>query len=584
MLEFSQSVKFWYNSNFIAIFFLLFFSIFALKDLAKPGFYTSHDGETHVARIAQYYQALKDGQVPPRWAKTLHGGLGSPIFVYIYPLPYLFGSIIYLTGLSFTSSFELLIALTFIFSGIFTFLWLKEVFGSAKAAFIGALFYTWVPYRFSLIYVRGSISESLAYTFVPALLWSLTRLSKNISFKNVAISGLFFAAILLSQNLVAYIVLPVVGVYVLIFSVLNKSIKYFLFALVSAIWGFFTSSLTYLPALFERNLIHFDELFQKVYNSHFVTISQLIHSPWDYGFSLPGPGDSISFQIGLAHIMVIVLAFLALALIIFQKSTGNFQEVKDYKSQIIITVFFLLVIFASIFLMLDTNINHTFWKIFKPIQFIDIPWRLLGIVALSCAFIAGFVANTTKSGFIFKVLIISVLIANRNHLRINEPAFFKDEFFLNYQGSATQYNEFTPRTRHSTGVSDDFVSPIESIKGNIKIYDLTQKSNRISFKTQNSQPARIQVNLINFKGWQTLMDNKKFANDASLVDKSFSFAYRPNIDTSGLYDLIVPAGNHEFALRYQETPLRKTADFISLLSLITALVVIVKSINAKSIK
>lgn len=579
VLEFLSKVKFWYSPSFLAIFALLFFSIIALKDLARPGFYTSHDGETHVARTAQYYQAITDGQIPPRWAKTLNGGLGSPIFVYIYPLPYVFGSVIHFFGLNFTSSFEILMALTFIFSGIFTFLWLREIFGSTRAAFIGALFYTWVPYRFSLIYVRGSISEALAYTFIPALLWSLTKLSKNINFKFTAISSLFFAAVLLSQNLVAYITLPVIAIYVLIISILHRSPRYFLTASLVALWGLLMSSVTYMPVIFERKLIHFDELFKNVYNSHFVTITQLIHSPWDYGFSLPGLNDSLSFQIGLAHILVVFLAILFLILLAFKKNLLDHKQID--KVQVTLTLFFLLTLFLSTSLMLENNLIRAFWNIFKPIQIVDIPWRFLGITSISTTFIAGFTAKIARSRFVFLFLIIAVLIANRNHLRINQQKFYGDEFFLNYQSSATQYNEFTPRTRYSTGISEDFVSRIESIKGNIKIYDLSQKSHYISFKTQNDVPARIQVNLINFKGWQVFMDGQKFINDPALVDRSYQFTYRPKVDTSGLHDSIVPAGHHNFVYKYKETLLRNVANTISIFSFTLAILVIAKRQHAK---
>jgi len=125
-------VKFWYNPTFLAITTIVILSIFALKSLAIPGFYTSHDGETHTARTAQYYQALKDHQFPPRFAESLYNGLGSPIFVYIYPIHYLLGSIVHFFGFSFTNSFEILMALGFIFSGIFSFLWFREVFKSEK--------------------------------------------------------------------------------------------------------------------------------------------------------------------------------------------------------------------------------------------------------------------------------------------------------------------------------------------------------------------------------------------------------------------------------------------------------------------
>ena len=572
-----------YSPNFLAIFFIIFFSVFALKDLVKPGLYTSHDGETHTARIAQYYQALYDGQLPPRWAKTLNGGLGSPIFVYIYPVPYFLGSLAHILGLSFTSSFKVLMAASFIASGIFSYLWLKAVFKIRGAAFIGAMFYTWAPYKFSLIYVRASLSEALAYAFLPLFLFAITKLAAKTNLTNIAFSALTLSFFLLSQNLVVLMAAPVILLYIMILAYIKKSANYLLAAAGVFLWAGAISSVTYLPTFFERKEIHLQELFMQVYKSHFVTISQLIHSPWGYGFDLPGIiNDQISFQIGLAHILVIIAAVTVLTYVLvlkkvsfFKKSIGLILEVNLTGTDKILTAFFLIVFTVSVFLTLENQYSKFIWGAVKPLQLIDIPWRFLGIASLSSAFLAGFLAKIFKLRIFLLLMLVALLIANRNHLKINKSAFYDDNFFLNYQGSATQFNEFTPRTRYSTGVTDDFNSPIESIKGNVKIYDFYKKSNEISFKTQNTYPARIQVNLIQFSGWQILTDGKKFTNNKNLVDKSFSFAYRPNVDTSGLYDIIVPAGNHQFTFRLEETRLRRTANYLSLFSFSLACMIII---------
>ena len=572
-----------YSPNFLAIFFILFFSAFALKDLAKPGFYTSHDGETHTARIAQYYQALYDGQLPPRWAKTLNGGLGSPIFVYIYPAPYFLGSLAHILGLSFVSSFKVLMAASFIASGIFSYLWLKEVFKRTSAAFIGAMFYTWAPYKFSLIYVRASLSEALAYAFLPLFLFAVARLAVKTNLANIAFSALTLSFFFLSQNLVVLMAAPVIFLYILVLAYLRKSVIYLFAAAHVFLWAGAISSVTYLPTFFERKEIHLQELFMQVYKSHFVTISQLIHSPWGYGFDLPGiVNDQISFQIGLAHILVVIAGVVILTYILVLKKVSFFKKLQELilennltGSDKILPAFFLIVFAVSVFLTLESPYSKFVWNTIKPLQLIDIPWRFLGIASLSAAFLAGFLAKIFKPRIFLLLMLAALLVANRNHLKINKSSFYDDNFFLNYHGSATQFNEFTPRTRYSTGVTDDFVSPVESIKGNIKIYDFNKKSNEVSFKTQNTYPARIQVNLIQFSGWRILMDGKNFTNDKSLVNKSFSFAYRPNVDTSGLYDLIVPAGNHQFTFKLEETKLRKTANYLSLSSFLLACVAIV---------
>jgi len=571
-------MKLFSKSDFAAILMILFLSIFALKSLAIPGFYTSHDGVTHTARIAQYYQALKDGQFPPRWAGTLNKDFGSPIFVYIYPLPYFFGSVIHSLGFSFTDSFEILMALTFIFSGIFSFMWFKEVWQNSKAAFVGAIFYTWVPYRFVLIYVRASISESFAYTFAPLVFWSMIRLSKNINPKWVATCALFIGFLLLSQNLVAGMVLPVVLAYSLILAIFQKSIKFIQFTFISYIWAFLISAITYTPALFERHFIRFDESFRSFYVGQFVTLKQLIHSPWGYGFSFGGTDqDGMSFQIGLAHILVVLTVILVLVMILFSK----FKNVRLFKKltpknlsriHFSVVIFFLSLYILSVFLMLDTDLTHLFWKIFKPIGMIDRPWRILGITAISTSFLASFVIWNFKSKILVIIMTVAVLIANRNHLRINLPDIYDDDFYTNYtRDSATQLNEFTPKWRPTAQF--EYRPRIEVINGDPEILNVYQKSNLVSFNTESANDAQVRINVLYFPGWEVYIDGNELKKDMEYFVPTEISDLIQDPNTLGVFEINIPSGKHRILLKFRETPLRKSANMLSAGSITLALVI-----------
>lgn len=571
-------MKFWYNPNFLAVIALLILSAPALKNLATPGFYTSHDGETHTARIAAYYQSILDGQIPPRWAQSFYMGLGSPIFVYIYPAPYLFGSVIHAVGFSFADSFKVIMGLGFILSGVFFYLWLNEVFKSSKAAFLGALFYMWAPYRFSLIYVRASISEVLAYTFLPLAFYSLTKLKEKGSLTWIAISAISVALLLLSQNLVAAASLPIIGIYVLILSFSDKSFRYFLKSTLAIIWGFAISAVTYLPSFFERGFVQFSQIIKVAYENHFVTLGQIIHSPWGYGFDMPGTvNDQMSFQIGLAHLLVLVLAILLLVCLLLK----NFKAVKTVSP--VLPVFFLITVVVSVFLILDIPQVREIWLRTKLSSFIDIPWRFLGIATFAISFLAAFVAKRLKPGFIFLLLVAAVVVANRNHLRINETRILDDNFFRNYTGHATQYGEFTPKWRQSTKTPIGFDPKIkaEVISGQADINNILSKSNKVSFSADVKSPAsQVRINKFYFPGAQVEVDGKKLVpfNDL-IVTSPQNLNLDKEQDSSGLMLVSLGEGSHQITAKFAETPLRLFADYLSFTSFAFALLVIAK--NAK---
>lgn len=565
-------MRFWYNPNFLTIVAIIILSVPALKSLGLGGFYTSHDGATHTARIAQYYQALADGQFPPRFAGSFYNGIGSPIFVYIYPLPYLLGSAIHALGFSFVDSFKILMAVGFIGSAIFAFLWLREIFERERAALVGAIFYVWVPYRFLLMYVRASLSEQLAYTFLPLLLFSVTKLIKENSLKWVAISALCFAFVLLSQNLVALIIVPVVFGYSLVQSYLNRALKSFLLVLTSSLWGLAISSFTYLPALFERKFVKIDDVIQHQFVNHFVTLKQLIHSPWGYGFDLPGViNDQMSFQVGLAHILVLLIAVVFLTLPLFFKKTPFFFD-KPSKETLTISFYFLVVVFTSTIMMLQLDVVKSIWEALKPLQIIDLPWRFLGLMPLSIALLATFVAKNIKSGLFALFLIIAVIVANRNHLKINQRIFYSDEFFMNYSDTATQYGEFSTKWRGYLSVPEH-IDPnvkLETVSGEAMIKDQLIKSNKLKFAADVlSSKAFIKINKIYFPGVQVAVNGQKLEPFSQVIIPSGELDYSK--EDNGLMIIPLEKGVHKVEVFFGETTLRQFANFLSLGSFLLAL-------------
>lgn len=557
----------------LAIIAITVLSLSALANLAKPGFYTSHDGETHTARMAQYYQAIVDGQLPPRFAGTLYNGLGSPILTYIYPLPYLAGSLIHSLGFSFTDSFEIIMALGFVLSGIFAYLWLKEVFQSDRAAFLGALFYVWVPYRFLLIYVRGSISENTAYAILPLVFYCLTKLQQKGNPFWTATTALSLSLLLLSQNLVAAMFLPIIGVYVLILAIAKKSPRYLISASVAGIWAICIATVTYLPAIFERKFVRFDEVYALTYLDHFVSLKQLIHSPWGYGFSLSGFDDLMSFQIGLAHLLVLGIFLLILA----GRVLSKFKTSADTQ---VLSLFFTLVVATTVILMIQTRATIFFWQHFEPITRIDYPWRLLGITTFAASFIAAYVAKTVKPGLIFIFLVAAVLVANRNHLRINLPTYFDDNFALFYTGTATQLGEFTPKWRQSTRVPIGFdpATHVELVSGNAKIANVVARSNEVTFDAIVADDARIRINKFYFPGWNVQIDGTKLIpfGDLTITDTN-TLLLDVEQDASGLMMIDLAKGEHQIGAKFAETKLRLFANFLSLGSFLLALTVLART-------
>jgi len=139
-------------------------SILPLTDLLHPGLPVTHDGQDHVARIANFYASLSEGSIVPRWAANLNWGYGHPILMFLYPMPSYVASFIHSVGFSFVDSTKLVFALAFVFSIVFMYVWVSSAWGKA-AGLVAAVLYGFAPYRFVDLYVRGAIGEHMAFVF-----------------------------------------------------------------------------------------------------------------------------------------------------------------------------------------------------------------------------------------------------------------------------------------------------------------------------------------------------------------------------------------------------------------------------------
>ncbi|KKR86140.1 MAG: hypothetical protein UU34_C0020G0001, partial [Candidatus Curtissbacteria bacterium GW2011_GWA1_41_11] len=252
-------------------FILLIFSLIPLFDLLHPGLPITHDGQDHVARIANFYQSLTEGNIIPRWAGNLNWGYGHPILMFLYPLPSYVASLFHFIGFSFVDSTKLVFAVAYIASIFAMYLWSKSQWGE-RAGFAAALLYGFAPYRFVDLYVRGAIGEHVAFIFPPLILWATDR-------KRWLIGTLAVAGLLLSHNAVSLMFAPVIILYIL----------YHRRSFLPIVLGLLISAFFWIPALYEGRYTLRDIVTNEDFAGRFVHFSQFFYTR----------GNELSKEIGI---------------------------------------------------------------------------------------------------------------------------------------------------------------------------------------------------------------------------------------------------------------------------------------------
>jgi hypothetical protein len=551
------------------IYLLLFaLCIPAVYYLIIPGFYEPHDLH-HIADIYEMFRAFSSGQIPPRWGPDFTFGYGYPLFNYYYILPFYLGALWFFLFNNLTASYEIVFVFSMIISVFGIYLFLREYFGK-YASFAGALLYLYTPYRAVETYVRGAIGEALAVSFLPFVLWGIVRILKKPGLKRAIILGLIMSLFIFSQNYLWLMASPWL-ILLLILLLWNKSsieVYKSLFAsgLVAALISFYW----WFPAISELSLVPGGTPFKV--EDHFPFIKQLIIPSWGYGVSVWGPGDGLSFQIGIVNLMAIVALFM-----LFILKRKRFKDMHKKLTFWVLGGFVL-----AVFLM---NIRSLFlWRLVPIYQFIQFPWRFLFVTTLLTSVAASLVVTNLKINkkitaglFMFFPVVLTFSYFKPSKIFYKSDNTYLSRMFATRtvegekQGVASDYYNW----------SEDYLIlpvwvekkpeglPEAKITSEIAQISAIRQVSSVNWKArvETDEKAQVSFNSFYFPGWYATVDGE-------LVETNPGKPY-------GQIVIKVPEGSHEVNFFWSETKKRTIADLVSLSVIFWSLYILVKERDNK---
>ncbi len=519
----------------------------AVWSLLQPGYFPSHDGEWMVIRFTDFHRSFVSGQIPVRWAARLNHGYGYLVLNFLYPLFMYIGEFFYFFTGSFVSSIKLVFIISFFLSGILMYLWAREKWGD-WGGLVSALFYIYTPYRFLDVYVRGSVGEALAFVFPPLIFWMTDKLSKKKDKIYVIIGGLAFAGLITAHNTMAMLFTAIWGGYLIFHWWFSQRKKIPWPQLSILLLGLGLACFFWFPALYEKQFVYLQGEIVSDFFTHFPSLPQLLIPSWGYGYSLPHSyQDEISFQIGLANLVVLLVMFF-----VFMPRLFSSQKLKKIKKNWNI-YYFLFVFLISFFLMLE--VSTKVWHFLPLYNLIQFPWRLLSLTTFASAFLAGALIQLLKGHsqiLLMIVLIVFIIGLNYQYARPGVFSYQDESFYTTNDGTTTVANEYLPVWVKEPPLNRP-ENKVEIISGKGEIKDLIYNSKKISFLLEAGEEAEVQINTIYYPGWQLKVDNQKtpltFENE------------------KGVMRFKVTPGEYQVVVSFGETPVRLLADFVSLASI-----------------
>ncbi len=525
--------------NLFNLFFLAL-ALIPIISLIHPGYPITHDGQDHVARIANFYLNLTEGNLIPRWASNLNWGYGHPILEFLYPLPSYIASFFHYIGLSLVDSTKIVFGLGMVLSFVFMFTWLNQFLGRASSVF-GAILYTYAPYRFVELYVRGDIGENLAFAFVPVVLFFMYKIYKNYHSKYIVMGSISLAFLILAHNAISLMFTPLIFLYALLLIYLskNKRNQIINFILVF-IFGFSLSAFFWVPALIEGKYTLRNIVTKGGYINSFVNISSFIYGKWSYGIT-----GQFTVQFGPLHWLALLSSPF-----VFYKSK------RDISIKGILYILWLFT-FIAIFLMLP--ISNLVWSRIMLLQNFQFPWRFLAIIVFTTSVMGALLVDTlpkkiNKNYFVaigaILILMISFFYARPRAYQQKNESFYTGIYY-----STTDTGESAPIwsvrfMEHSPKASAEIIAGRGSISEQAR--KVTYRKYLLSAYTR----AGILINILYFPGWHIFIDGK---------ESTIQFQ---DTNNRGLMTFVVDKGKHVVEAKFEETNLRLIADILSALSVL----------------
>lgn len=494
--------------------------------LLHPGLPPTHDGEYHVVRFYEFNKALLDGNWYPRWAPDLNNRFGIPLFNFVYPLPNYFASLIHLFGFSFIDSFKLEMFLSLLIGSVFFYLWSRQFWGDLGGT-VSSVFYTFSPYHFVDIYIRGSVGEVLALAIFPALLWSVTAYIKTRKQIFLPLSCLLLALLIFSHNILALMFSAFLFFYVLFFLFESKDKGLTIDIFKIFLLGFGLSSIFWLPALVEKKIVVGLEIYDVLTN--FAPLYQLLIPSWGSGFSSDSAGQ-LSFQIGIANFIALFLGF---AYLIFGKDS-NLKK---------LLLFFVFWFFLVFFLMLQAS--AFIWKTVPLMNYFQFPWRFLSLEMVITSFLAGAAVKFGRARLV--VAIFLIILAALLGIGYAKPAYYlnrSDNYYTNrpnfIDGTNSPGNAFNTIWFNTNLKKTD--KKFVFYKGSGTVGDVKIHSSNYQAVITVSKTSVIVLNTAYFPRWSVYIDNKKV---------------RVSGTTDGLFSFPLGSGKHFVSVVFEDTYDRK---------------------------
>ncbi|MCS7093055.1 MAG: hypothetical protein NZL96_01320 [Patescibacteria group bacterium] len=521
-------------------------------------FFDFHD-ETQPARIQEFVLNLKNLNLPPRIAPNFSFNLGYPVFTYYAPSSYWLTSFFHLIGFSIIDSLKISFLLALLMSFFSMTKLMSLFFNFWASAFVGLL-YASSPWLAVEIFVRGNLAELWFIAVLPLSIYFLIKNSQESNRQVFFFTCLAFVFILSVHNILSLIFFPFLVIFILVNKHRERNLKALGMSLL-------VNSYFYLPAFFQLNLINTANLLSySNYLDHFLCLWQLWTAPyWGYGGSNHGCQDGMSFMIGKPQILLG-----SAGLLFFLLNLRKFNQILIRNFLVILNLLLLSIFFVS---YLSFSFSKIFFNFFNFFQF---PWRWLSFAVFGLVSFSGFLSNcfpkkrpiqlgiilffvglgiTVYNSKFFTKTPISIDRFNQNFLSsdyVEKRVVYKIADYLPWSVNYQTWLQHEPKKNQTYLVDQSLEDKLPAKTKNNLLIKKNEPFER-EFEIKKVIENKVIINIHYLPHWKIFINGKEF--------------FPEKLDLLGRPEIKINQPSH-ILIKYQQTPVEKVANFVSLLTLI----------------
>lgn len=550
-------------------------TLFAWAPLLSPNYFMgAHDAHHSLFFPIEFHKGIQDGFWLPRWGPDFAHGYGYPMFVFYAPMVFYIWESFHATNLfGVVASTKAVFAVGFLLGAAGMYAYARDILGR-QAGLLASLVYTYLPYHLLNVYVRAAMAEFMAMALLPWIALAFRRLVRRPSVATMAAAAGSYGALMVTHNITAVLFTPLLGMSILwelgqvgrahggLRHWVAPTLRRVLPLAASIALGVALGTAVWLPGLTEQGDIKIEQWALQTYRyvDHFVEPSQLLSPEWGFGYSVPGPDDGMSFQLGIA---AVGLAILGLLQFWMRERGATLREAETM-------VFYAVSLLIMVGLMLPAAL--WLWELGPVSTLIQFPWRLLAVAAMPLALLAGSAAPmlAADDASLAPGLVLAGLVVVGASLGYIQPQTTppnpRDETQQTWRDYERKYpdmvamvaqTETQPADSPMLAALDANETPqrFEAVTSGVAVEQQYVGGGSARARVVAEQPGTVRFLTYWYPGWAATLDDEPVT-------------VRTDGGELGLMEVDVPAGEHTLAFRFGDPPLRRAANSVSLVSIL----------------